>query len=133
MKKLMKLVGIALVSLAVASCNTSVDLSGKWEIAEVNGQTIEASEHTPFMEFDVDNSRVHGHTGVNIMNGSYTLDGNKLSLGKMATTMMAGPMEDMELERTILDTIEKSAKVKAADNTLQILDADGKVIMVLKK
>lgn len=133
MNKVVKFLSIALAGIGLAACSTPVDLNGAWNIVEVNGEQITAVEETPFIEFDTENQRVHGNTGVNIMNGSYTLDGEKLSLGKMATTMMAGPMEAMETERTILQTIEKSAKIKASGEDLQILDADGTVIMLLKK
>lgn len=133
MNKVVKILSIALAGIGLAACSTPVDLNGAWNIVEVNGEQITAVEETPFIEFDTENQRVHGNTGVNIMNGSYTLDGEKLSLGRMATTMMAGPMEAMETERTILQTIEKSAKIKASGEDLQILDADGTVIMLLKK
>lgn len=133
MNKVVKFLSIALAGIGLAACSTPVDLNGAWNIVEVNGEQITAVEEAPFIEFDTENQRVHGNTGVNIMNGSYTLDGEKLSLGKMATTMMAGPMEAMETERIILQTIEKSAKIKASGEDLQILDADGTVIMLLKK
>ena len=66
------------------------------------------------------------------MNGSYSQDGKKLSFGNMATTMMAGP--DMDLEREVLDAINKTASIKdMAGNKVQVFDANGNLIMELQK
>ena len=66
------------------------------------------------------------------MNGSFSQDGKKLTFGNMATTMMAGP--DMDLEREVLDAINKASSVKSvAGNKLQISDADGTLLMELQK
>ncbi|MBO8471517.1 MAG: META domain-containing protein [Bacteroidetes bacterium] len=119
-------------AILLGSCATGVNLSGKWEIVSLNGETVNAIETKPFLEFDTEKSEVHGNTGCNLMNGSYSQDGKKLSFGNMATTMMAGP--DMDLEREVLDAINKTASIKdMAGNKVQVFDANGNLIMELQK
>lgn len=124
---------LAAASMAMLSaCCGKTDLSGKWEIETLNGKEVTATETDPFIEFDTTEGRVHGFTGCNIMNGSFTQDGNKLTFGNMATTMMAGP--DMDLEREVLDAINATASVKkASDGKLNVYDAEGNLLMVLDK
>ncbi len=132
MKKIITAVIAASAALFMASCGGSIDLNGKWEITTLNGEQVKAVETTPFIEFNTAEGKVHGHTSCNIMNGSYTQDGKKLTFSKMATTMMAGP--DMELEGAVLDAINKTASVKnGSEGKILALDAEGNVLMELQK
>lgn len=116
---------------AISSCGTP-ELEGEWNIVSIDGNTVTAKETAPFIIFDTTEGRVHGNTSCNLMNGSFTQDGKKLSFGNMATTMMAGP--DMDLERKVLDAVGRTATVKnGKEGTLLIYDADGKEVMVLQK
>lgn len=113
-------------------CNNNVAVDGKWNIVSINGEAVTVLENTPFIEFDTENGKVHGHTSCNIMNGTFTIKGDKLTFGDMATTMMAGP--DMPVETAVLDAVKATASVKkSADEKLQILDKDGNVLMTLAK
>lgn len=132
MKKFIATVFAASAALFMISCSGNVDLNGKWEIVTLNGEQVKAIETAPFLEFDTTEGKVHGNTSCNIMNGSYTQEGKKLSFGNMATTMMAGP--DMDLEREVLDAINKTASIKDINgDRIQILDANGNIIMELQK
>ena len=120
----------------LSSCCGQPDINGAWTVTSVAGEQIalpdSLAEATPYIEFNAENGRVHGYTGCNIMNGTYTLDGSDLSLGQMATTMMAGPQELMELESKVLDAVNGAASVQQTDeDSLQILDGEGNVTMVL--
>ena len=132
MKKFFSAVLAVSAAGLLCSCGNNVKLDGKWEITAISGETVEATETAPYLEFNTATNEVHGHTSCNLMNGSYTLDKKKLTFGNMATTMMAGP--DMELEREILDAINKSASVKpVSGERLQIFDANGNLLMELQK
>lgn len=120
--------------LVLASCCSQPDLSGKWNILKVNGEDVTViGEEKPFVEFNTEESRVHGYTGCNIMNGAYTLEGKDFSFGNMATTMMAGPEENMKTERSVLDAMGKAVRVKADGEKLLLLDENKEVIMELGK
>ena len=87
----------------------------------------------PFIEFDVENGRIHGNTGVNIVNGNYTIDGNNLSFGTLMTTMMAGPESKMKTEQDFLAAVNAVKTAKTADGILTLYDAEGKALMTLSK
>lgn len=123
---------------ALNSCGSQPDLNGTWAISSIAGEEValpdSLSEAAPFIEFNAAESRIHGNTGCNIMNGTYTMDGKKLTFGGMATTMMAGPQELMELESKVLNAVNNAASFKSGpEGTVQILDAEGNVAMVLTK
>ncbi len=132
MKKTLSVLFAAASMAMFASCCGNAELNGKWEIVNINGKEVEAVENDPFIEFNAEEGRVHGHTSCNIMNGSFKQEGKKLTFSDMATTMMAGP--DAQLEREVLDAINATASVKKdGDDKLQLLDAEGKVLMILDK
>ena len=110
-------------------------LEGKWNVLEVKGEKVQA-ENTPFMEFDMKENKLHGNAGCNIFNTSVTLDGKDVSsitIAQGATTMMACP--DMDLETKILQSLTAVRAVKAGSNAdeMQLVDAEGNVLMVLEK
>lgn len=132
MKKITSAALAVSAAVLLTSCAGSVDLGGKWGIVSLDGETVKATETEPFLEFNTENNEVHGHTGCNIMNGTYSLDSKKLTFGNMATTMMAGP--DMELERDVLDAINRTASVrKSGSDRLQVFDEEGNLLMELQK
>ena len=69
---------VAAAIMTLFSCAQALDLSGEWKVKTINGEEIAApqteDEVAPFIEFDVENGKIHGNTGVNIVNGNYTLD-----------------------------------------------------------
>ena len=134
MKKLFNVCMAAVSALILASCCGQPEVSGKWNILKVNGEDIVVvGDKTPFMEFNTEDSRVHGFTGCNIMNGAYTIDGKSLTFGNMATTMMAGPEENMKAESAVLGAMQNVSSVKADEGRLLLLDADRNVVMELGK
>ena len=86
------------------------DLSGEWIISAINGAQVGDMENTPFLAFDIDQMRVHGNAGCNIINGGFSQEEgkeNSLKFSQMISTMMACP--DMDTERRILDALSKVA------------------------
>ena len=58
----------------------------------------------------LENGRVSGSGGINRLMGDYTLTGDELSFGMLATTMMAGPPERMEAEQRFLAALGTVAR-----------------------
>ena len=138
MKSIFSAIAAAAALCALSSCGGQPEVNGRWDITSVAGTTVSVadslSESAPFIEFNAAEGRIHGNTGCNIMNGSYTLDGKKLTLGPVATTMMAGPEAMMELESKVLDAVNSAASVKSvSEDRLQVLDAEGNVTMELTR
>lgn len=128
---------MAAAAITLLSCTQTPDLSGKWNVVTINGEELSVQENedevAPFIEFDTESGKVHGNTGINIVNGSYTLSGNDLAFGRMMSTMMAGPESKAIVEQNFLAAVDavKSARVKSG--VLTLYDADGNVLMTLSK
>ena len=131
MKKIVLFLACAVLS--VTACN-SPELTGKWNVTKIGGEAVECVVGTPFISFDAEQNRIHGNTGVNIINGSYRLDGKKVSFDGLTTTMMAGPEQDMQVERKYLSAINSTVSAKAAGkNKIILVDEAGKAVMELVK
>lgn len=82
----------------LASCATSNKiksisaLAGEWNITEVEGKAISASdsENPPFIGFDTNENRIYGSTGCNRMTGALNanVETGKIDFGAVASTRM---------------------------------------------
>jgi heat shock protein HslJ len=82
----------AVLAITVAACSSSGtgghSISGTaWTVTSVGGQAAVAAS-PPTIQFGADGT-IHGTTGCNQYNGTYTTDGEKLTVGPLATTRMA--------------------------------------------
>lgn len=79
---------------------------------------------------------VSGNAGCNRINGTLSVSGDDgLSFGPMASTRKMCPPEVMQREQAFIAALGQTRKqrVKAADETLYLLDARGKTLAVLKR
>lgn len=137
MKKIFAIAAMAAGIFALSSCSQKVDVAGDWIVTEVDGSSLPElfeGQETPFISFNPADGRLHGNTGVNVINSTYTQDGKNLEIGMAASTMMAGPEEWMQTERQIIDALGNTRTVKAADeNTIELCDSTGKAVLTLEK
>lgn len=71
----------------------------RWKMVKLEGfETFPRLEKDAFIQFDASNLRYHGHAGCNNFNGSYKLDGKKISLGPTAMTKMFCAGDGMKVE-----------------------------------
>jgi heat shock protein HslJ len=68
---------------------------------------------------------VSGFSGCNQYNAEYTVSGDSLEIGPIATTMMACPEEIMEIEQSYFTALERSSSFTVDGDTLTIFDGDG--------
>lgn len=123
----------ALLAILASSCGR-IDLNGEWKIISVGVDTVQASQAVPTLSFNEETGLVHGYTGVNVFNGEYTQEGRKLSLDNIGTTRMAGPSEDMELERKIITAFEEVHSARMTeDDELIFINNEGDTLMVLAR
>lgn len=133
MKKIILTICVVLGALSLGSCCGQPDLSGEWTVETIAGSAVTGVEGNPFLSFDAAEGRVHGMTGVNIINSTYTQDGNSLKFGLGATTMMAGPEEAMAVEQAFLKAFGEVASAKVKGESLELSDAEGNVVMTLAR
>lgn len=121
-----------LASLLAFSCKEKLSVAGDWKIDTVGGEKVTTLEKEAFLSFDENENRVHGCLGVNTVNGAYTVDGNKISIGELAMTMMAGLPQDMDTENKLRNALISVTSVKAKGaGKLILMDDSGAAVMTL--
>lgn len=108
-------------------------LNGTWSVTAINEEPV----NVPDMKIviDVDEGKLHGNTGCNLLNGDFTTDmerANSISFQKIATTRMACPDESHETEFVV--ALEDAAYARPISPTkVLLLDDDGKVVLELTR
>jgi len=130
-KALIALAGmLALVGCGSQKNAKSIDITGKWAIEQAMGVSTEGAENHAFINFEKDGN-LNGNASVNVFNGSYKLNGDKLTLSNIGMTKMMGA--SMEIEDAITEAINTTASVKADGEKIMVLDQKDKTVMVLVK
>ena len=132
MRRYTTLIFILLAVLA-SSCGR-IDLNGEWKIISVGVDTVQSSQAVSTLSFNEETGLVHGYTGVNVFNGEYTQEGRRLSLDNIGMTRMAGPADDMELERKIITAFEAVHSTRMTENDeLIFINNEGDTLMTLAR
>lgn len=140
MKKLIYLLSVLpLISIAT-SCssieNVAVkDLNGSWKIVSVKGEKV-SKEELPYFNINLNDKKLHGNTGCNIVNTSLTFDdmnANKVKFTQPMSTMMACPY--LELENKITKAMEEVSGIKKGkiNKELILVDNEGNELLILDK
>lgn len=110
-------------------------LNGTWEVTEINGKAYDNPDMQ--MVIDIQEQKLHGNTGCNIVNGSLMIDpdkSNSIQFQNLATTRMACPQEIMKGETAMLVALESVEYAKKGKTgTVIMLDKNDTPVMVLKK
>jgi heat shock protein HslJ/membrane-bound inhibitor of C-type lysozyme len=100
-----------------------------WQVTALGGATLIEPERLSLNFLDA--GRVAGSSGCNRIIGGFTLTGEGLQFGPMASTMMACPDPLMEQERRMLDALEQVAAFDVgADGTLRLLGDDHRTALI---
>jgi heat shock protein HslJ len=71
----------------------------RWKMVKLAGlESFPKLQKDAFIQFDSASSRCRGNAGCNNFQGSYKIDGNKISLGAAAMTRMLCPGDGMKVE-----------------------------------
>lgn len=118
------------------SCNTPSPekLAGEWNVVELKGEAVVPTDKTPFLGFDVKDSRIYGFTGCNRITG--TLDAEQLLKGKpdfskMGSTRMM--CHDDKYETKFLEALSSVEKAECKGKDIVLSDKDGSVLVRLRK
>lgn len=102
-------------------------LAGHWTVTEAVGSTP-ADPKAPDLTITEDGA-VFGSGGCNRFSGRLTLTGEGLSIGPLATTMMACPEPVMAAEQAFFGALARVDRFDiAADGILRLLAADAEVL-----
>jgi len=110
-------------------------LNGTWHIEEIDGKKYNLPDMQ--MVLDVQELRLHGNTGCNLVNGSLVIDpdkSNSIQFNNLASTRMMCDPESMKAETACLVALESVEYAKKGrHDTVQLFDKDNKLVMVIKK
>lgn len=100
-----------------------------WKLVSLRGKTVVVAERQsePHFILQREPKRVAGSSGCNRLLGAYTLDGDKLSFGRTAGTMMMCT-QGMQQERAFLDALAEVVRWRIDGQRLLLFDAGGRMI-----
>lgn len=140
MRRLLLGLAIATVGVTIAACSSggsgssggtggTLDGTG-WALKtyDVSGTATDVPAGT-VVDAKFAEGKVSGFAGCNTYNGPATIDGAKLTVGALATTMRACDAEVTAVETAYLANLGKSATFTATADGLTIFDADGKQLL----
>ena len=108
-------------------------LDGTWAVIKIDGEDVNIPEMK--LALDVDEKKMHGNTGCNIINGELETDmdaANSISFSKIGMTRMACPNSGWETRMTM--ALEEAVTAeKINDNEIAFLGSNGQQVMLLKK
>lgn len=117
-------------------------LNGTWQVVSIKDLNLltlpedKAPESPLMMVIDIDEGKVHGNTGCNILNGSIEVNmeaPNSISFVNMATTRRMCPPES-NYENEFVVALEEVTTAHPVDkNTVELINGSGKVIITLKR
>jgi heat shock protein HslJ len=81
----------------------------------------------------LDSGRISGSGGINRLMGEYQLGESSLKFGPVATTMMAGPPDQMEAEQRFLASLARITRWSVEDGNLVLSDEAGRTLIVLQE
>ncbi len=104
------------------------DIHGTWVIEQARAEPI-LDKRRARLVLGRD-GRLSGHNSCNAMNGTFTLEGDRIRIGPVATTRMACPELQREQEDRILTALELAVTARVRpDGLLEIRDADGRGLL----
>ena len=98
-----------------------------WRFEDVDGVPVGPvpERARPQLTFE-DDGQVFGTGGINRFRGTYTVAGDRLTFGPLATTQMAGIPEHVAREGAILELLSGAPTVQVDGDALVLVDAAGR-------
>jgi putative lipoprotein len=104
-----------------------------WKLIRLGDTPVAAAEkqREPHLILHPASRRVSALGGCNRITGSFEREGDRLTFGRMAGTLMACP-DGMATEKLFIDTLERTGRFRIARRHLELLDAAGNVLADLE-
>jgi putative lipoprotein len=125
---------IRVVQVQPAPAAPGLKLEGTaWELEAVvvSGQSTPVSttpQTRPTVAFSADGTRVSGNTGCNGFGGSYTTQGNTLTVANLVSTLRACEPDISQLEARFVRLLSTAQRFEADATTLRIVSAEGTLV-----
>lgn len=118
---------------AAPSLSTPPLLDTHWTLVRLGDTPLaaDASQREPYLVLRHEDGRAGGSLGCNGMNGSYTLDGERLRFGPLMSTKMAC-IKGMDIEQAFGAALDRTTRWKTSARQLELLDDAGHALAVLE-
>lgn len=128
------ILSIVLGFMCISCCSNkyaAANISGDWKIDNVLGTEVNATEETPFISFQTEETRFYGTTGCNSFFGEFKTSDKKedITLTNVGATKKL--CEDMTVEDAIFSALSQVASVNYDNDKMQLKNASGNVVMEL--
>lgn len=116
------------------SCVTDKGVPGledrRWYLLEIEGDRdiLSVNDKEPYIEFDGNSHKVGGNATCNNFFADYKIEGNSLSLGKPATTMVSCS-EGKDQEYRFLQALMRIDSWKIIDNMLYLYEGEEPILI----
>ncbi len=108
------------------------DLLGDWIVVSLNGNPIE-TQNVPTLTF-TESGNVSGEGGCNTFGGTYSTDGNGLTLSGLTTTLVACDEDTVNAqERAYLEALNLTGLYILDGDTLTLSNEAGEALVVLRR
>ncbi len=108
-------------------------LNGTWAVTAIGETPVDDPDVK--IVIDVDEGRIHGNTGCNILNGSFEIDmerANSISFSALATTRRA--CENPERQTALLVALEDAVSARPIDKeNVRFINAAGTTVLTLTR
>jgi heat shock protein HslJ len=115
-------------SLAVFAPFQPASLTGEWQALAINNgkeAVVSVQNGTTVTAIFGADGKLSGNAGCNTYNGTYTTDGDKITIGPLATTRMACEQAVMDQETAYLNALANAATFNLGKDSLELRDANG--------
>ena len=129
------MVALLLIMVGPAKANPDAALVGTyWRAVEIDGNPVtpRSKKREAHLVLMSEGRRVSGSTGCNRFTGTFEQTADSFRFSKMAVTKMACPPPLDTLERAFLQALNVTATVRISGNTLELIDASGRVRLRLE-
>ncbi len=110
--------------------NRLYDIYVMEEMTGINLKKEKLTKGMPQFEFNLSDMRFSGHAGCNVINGSISVSGNKITFGALIGTLMSCP--NMKVEKAVISALDQKTVTYSIDK-MKLTLVSGKTKMVLKK
>lgn len=120
------------------SSETSLSLDGHWYIMTVGTIQLRNIEDDdwPYLDFVADEARFYGNDGCNIINGSYHIDNNAITLSEVLTTSRLCQSDTLAypIAQALNNTVSFAVSEQTGNGTvLTLKNSKDKMVMTLQK
>ena len=121
---------VLFIAVIFSGCSGVTSVVGtSWNVQKIGQRVLEADpdKGLPTVVFDAEGNRVSGFAGCNRYSGGYSLTGNALRFGSIASTKMA--CDNSATEDEMMLALASIQKYSLEGNKLILQGADGKGIL----